>query len=89
MHNNLRFDSVSWPGDGHECPSYAIAEPAFFSRLLEDISFFTVLADVKALDFVALSNTKPHRRLQHFEDHGCADSTSPAAAITLTACGMS
>jgi hypothetical protein len=22
MHNNLRFDRVSWPGDGHECPSY-------------------------------------------------------------------
>lgn len=21
-HNNLRIDNVSWPGDGHECPSY-------------------------------------------------------------------
>ena len=21
-HNNLRFDRISWLGDGHECPSY-------------------------------------------------------------------
>ena len=21
--NNVRFDSVSWPSDGHECPSYS------------------------------------------------------------------
>ena len=34
MHSSLRFDSISWPYDGHECPSYTGTLPAGNARAM-------------------------------------------------------